>query len=509
MSSFGGLILTNKGKTLQSKAQTGVQLNFTRIGVGDGNLGSQSILALNDLINEVKSLNISKLKFIGGKRSVVGGTLSNQEITTGFYFREIGVFAEDPDAGEILYCYGNAGELAEYIPPGGEDVIEKTIDVDMFVGNAENVTASIDESLVFATVQQVEDITLAVNENSNSLSSHKAQDQINAHLAKNIGLEDANDNFTSTDVESALSELFTDVSNGKVSVRDAITGKDGTVTDNDGDGVPTFTELVTGVNSIPQAKGNALASDVLTGHTFSSENAGIEVSGTMPNKGSISVTPGATNKSYSSGYYSGISVQGDTDLVSENIKSGKNIFGVNGSFSGGAKSIQKGIFTKPNATGKTITISSVDPNKSILIAGNIYTHSTGVSDNGIIQTLPTLVNSNTISFSWYNPFVNTNRGYKQSWEVVEFEDASVQRGTIDLTPTARPTILNVPISPVDTNKSIVFINLAKRFTDSGTTNTLADTTFIANLTSSTNLRIETDLVVGRQIMKLNWQILSF
>ena len=156
MSSFGGLILTNKGKTLQSKAQTGVQLNFTRIGAGDGNLGSQSILALNDLINEVKSLNISKLKFISGERSVVGGTLSNQEITTGFYFREIGVFAEDPDAGEILYCYGNAGELAEYIPPGGEDVIEKTIDVDMFVGNAENVTAMIDDSLVFATKEQLD-----------------------------------------------------------------------------------------------------------------------------------------------------------------------------------------------------------------------------------------------------------------------------------------------------------------------------------------------------------------
>ncbi|MED0688043.1 hypothetical protein [Anoxybacillus ayderensis] len=53
-----------------------------------------------------------------------------------------------------------------------------------------------------------------------------------------------------TNLVDAVNELFTNVSNGKIQVRDAITGKGGIVADSDGDGVPTFEELVTGVNGI-------------------------------------------------------------------------------------------------------------------------------------------------------------------------------------------------------------------------------------------------------------------
>lgn len=163
MSTFGGLVLTNKGKNLQSKAQAGVQLNYTRIGIGDGDLGSTSILDLNTLKNEIMSLGISKLKVLTDGRAVVGTVICNQDMTEGFYFREIGLYANDPDLGEILYCYGNAGDLAEYISAGGgTDVIEKSIDIQTVIGNAENVTAVIDESLVYATKEDLENIEVPV-----------------------------------------------------------------------------------------------------------------------------------------------------------------------------------------------------------------------------------------------------------------------------------------------------------------------------------------------------------
>ncbi|OME06188.1 hypothetical protein BSK60_32810, partial [Paenibacillus odorifer] len=57
---------------------------------------------------------------------------------------------QDPDEGEILYCYTNAGTDAEYIPAvGGSNVIEKTIDCIVVIGTASNVSATIDDSLVF------------------------------------------------------------------------------------------------------------------------------------------------------------------------------------------------------------------------------------------------------------------------------------------------------------------------------------------------------------------------
>lgn len=153
MSAFGGLILTNRGRALQAKAQAGVQLKFTSIRVGDGQVGGQAISELTDLIHTVKTLDITKLKTLSGGKAVVGGTLSNSGLTTGFYWREIGVFAEDPDLGEILYCYGNAGDQAEYIPAdGGADLIEKSIDVVILVSNASNISAVIDQSLIFVSM---------------------------------------------------------------------------------------------------------------------------------------------------------------------------------------------------------------------------------------------------------------------------------------------------------------------------------------------------------------------
>ncbi|WP_310549934.1 phage tail-collar fiber domain-containing protein [Paenibacillus glufosinatiresistens] len=151
MADFGGMTLTNKGLVLQGKAQAGTPLNYTRIAVGDGSLSGQSIPALNSLISPKKSLPVTRLKIQPPNRAAIGTVLRNAEITSGFYFREVGVFAQDPDAGEVLYAYANAGNTAEFIAgSGGSDVIEKAFDCVVAVGTAANVTAVIDESLVFA-----------------------------------------------------------------------------------------------------------------------------------------------------------------------------------------------------------------------------------------------------------------------------------------------------------------------------------------------------------------------
>ncbi len=158
MSAFGGMIQTTKGSNLQAKALTGVEIHFTRIAIGDGELNSSSITDLNALKHEVKSLEIKKLK-TSGEQAIVGTVLSSQDVSTGFYWREIGLFAQDPNEGEILYCYGNAGTSAEYIPAyGGPDVIEKTIDVVSIVGNAQNVSATINSLLTYATLEDLQDL---------------------------------------------------------------------------------------------------------------------------------------------------------------------------------------------------------------------------------------------------------------------------------------------------------------------------------------------------------------
>ncbi|WP_374725870.1 phage tail protein [Paenibacillus sp. P22] len=154
--------LTNKGQTLQAKAQAGTMLQFTRLAIGDGNLGSTDPLTLNALISQKKSLQVKKLESLTGGKAVVGSSFTNADVTTGFDMRELGVFAQDPDVGEILYMYGNAGNTADFIPPGsggGSDVLERALNVVTIVGTAANVTAVIDQSLVFATAAQLGDLS--------------------------------------------------------------------------------------------------------------------------------------------------------------------------------------------------------------------------------------------------------------------------------------------------------------------------------------------------------------
>jgi hypothetical protein len=88
--------------------------------------------------------------------------------------------------------------------------------------------------------------------------------------------------------------------------------------------------------------GTAATGDVLGGKTFSS-NAGLGVTGEMPNNGAASIMPGTTPQSIAAGYHDGLgSVAGDADLTAVNIKIGVNLFGVTGELGCGNGVIDEG-----------------------------------------------------------------------------------------------------------------------------------------------------------------------
>ena len=76
-------------------------------------------------------------------------------------------------------------------------------------------------------------------------------------------------------------------------------------------------------------EGNAVASNVLAGKTFINSTGNL-VTGSMTNQGSKTITPKSTNQTLSAGYYSGITINGNTNLKAANIVEGVTIFGVTG-----------------------------------------------------------------------------------------------------------------------------------------------------------------------------------
>lgn len=165
--SFTAPRFTDEGKALQAKAQAGTALKFTKMQLGDGELGSQAIAAMTKLINPLITLDISSIK-AGNNYAAIKSNFSNSGLSTGFYWREIGVFAADPEKpndrnSDILYCYANAGSLAEYIPAAGSEIIEKVISVPCIIGDAENVSASVKSEIYVSK----EDLNEHINDKNN------------------------------------------------------------------------------------------------------------------------------------------------------------------------------------------------------------------------------------------------------------------------------------------------------------------------------------------------------
>ena len=125
MAAFINNDITTAGLIVLAKGVAGQKINYTKIVLGDGYLEEgQTPRTLTGVVSPKATVDITKLKIN----------------------RELGLYAEDPDpeVGEVLYCYGNCGDLAEWIPPsGGATIVEKTIDIVTAIGTATNVTAYI------------------------------------------------------------------------------------------------------------------------------------------------------------------------------------------------------------------------------------------------------------------------------------------------------------------------------------------------------------------------------
>ncbi len=161
MAVFGGIVLTNDGKRLEAKVQLGKILKFKRIALGDGTITTENIFSIKSLINEVLSLNITSMELIEERNMAkLTAYLNNKNLGSGFTWRELGIIAEDPDTKEeVLYGYGNARNNAEYICAANEgDLIEKHISTDIVVSNVADITVVIDESLIYMTEAQVQEL---------------------------------------------------------------------------------------------------------------------------------------------------------------------------------------------------------------------------------------------------------------------------------------------------------------------------------------------------------------
>jgi len=156
--------LTAKGQALNAKIQAGdgtVPLQITRIVTASGN--DPDPLNLTDVVSQQQTARIvSQTAY--GIRTQIGITVSNQgnptagepPLTTGYSLTQFGMFAIDPDEGEILYRITQLDQ--PYFMPAAT-VMAVTVESgwNFVVGNASEVTVTIDPSGA-ATIEQLDNV---------------------------------------------------------------------------------------------------------------------------------------------------------------------------------------------------------------------------------------------------------------------------------------------------------------------------------------------------------------
>ena len=156
MSNWGKPVLTKQGLKLQAKVDAGNAMQLTKCRLGSGTIGSgQQLEDLTELVAPVQTLPIAIVTYSDDSHAcIISAVTDNSTVTTGYYLREFGIYAKDPDDGEILYAVASDSE-PDFIPAKGTStVISQEIGVALTFANAANVTAAVNTSAT-ATISYV------------------------------------------------------------------------------------------------------------------------------------------------------------------------------------------------------------------------------------------------------------------------------------------------------------------------------------------------------------------
>lgn len=162
---FVGFVTTELGLNVLAKAIAGKPLRFTRVGLGDSEDGGAIVTIdaadapeMTGLVNWQKDLPFAGEPTVDGGIAYIKFLVQNTDVTDGFWMRETGIFALDPDTGtEILYAYENRGTVGGWLPPtSSNEIWEQTITAAIAVGNVENITAVVASGLNFVTHDELQ-----------------------------------------------------------------------------------------------------------------------------------------------------------------------------------------------------------------------------------------------------------------------------------------------------------------------------------------------------------------
>ena len=138
-------VITGKGQALMAKLLQGHGTAvFTAIKLSSTAYSDSELPSLTNLTNIKQSAAITNNQIISSTHIQIEAALDNTALTAGYTINTVGIYAQDPDEGEILYAVSRA-ITAGYMPAyNGITVSGATFKFVISVGNASQVTVTVD-----------------------------------------------------------------------------------------------------------------------------------------------------------------------------------------------------------------------------------------------------------------------------------------------------------------------------------------------------------------------------
>ncbi len=154
MAIFNRWSLTDKGMALITKAQAGkCTIHFTRLETGNGVWTAEELRSATALKSLKQTFAYSAVRIPAGSTATVTleAVINNINLDQLYYLRELGVYATDPDEGDILYAIAMAESDTTYIPANNGVGISTIVErINIEVANAESVTIDTTGAVVAA-----------------------------------------------------------------------------------------------------------------------------------------------------------------------------------------------------------------------------------------------------------------------------------------------------------------------------------------------------------------------
>lgn len=158
---FNKAVITAKGLALDAKVSAG-QTNavFTAIKLGNGSYSDTEDLSAVTAIKSIKqTFGISSIAVIENNTVRLRSVIDNLGVEEGYYISEVGIYAQDPDYGEILYSIATGVKNKMDYQPSETELEGATSTFDTYTTISNSVNASISMGTgAMASAEDVEEL---------------------------------------------------------------------------------------------------------------------------------------------------------------------------------------------------------------------------------------------------------------------------------------------------------------------------------------------------------------